>query len=331
MPDEDPNVLSRIASSLYWMSRYLERVDNTASIIDRHLMHRLEEDEVQPEAVRWRPLLAITESEETFAEVQSGRPVSAEAVVRFMTQDDSNPGSIHASLRLARENARGVRDRISNDMWECVNELWLGVDRFLERPLNLGQAHEFYQHLRREVARFHGVTVNTMLRGESFAFHLLGTFIERSDMTARILDVKYHLLLPDPSMVGSPLDYYQWGVLLNTLSGFDAYRRKYHGGLRPIDVAGFVVFDAEFPRSLAFSFNHIRTAHGMTGAIPDSGATHDALQALHGMLSKQRAQTLIESGLHEYLEDYIGRVADIHEAIAEDFFEPYIGEELCVT
>ena len=324
-------MLSRIASSLFWMSRYLERVDNTASIIDKHLMHLLEEDEGQPQSVRWRPLLAITDSETAFGQRQPATPLSAEAVVRFMTQDASNPASIHASLRQARENARAARDRISNDMWECVNELWLGVDRYLERPLHLGNAHEFYQHLRREVARFHGVTINTMLRGEAFAFHLLGTFIERSDMTARILDVKYHLLLPDPSMVGSPLDYYQWGVLLKTLSGFDAYRRKHHGGLRPIDIAGFVVFDAEFPRSLAYSFNHILCAHRMTRAGPESGTATGALKALRALLDDYRAETVIGSGLHEYLVDYIGRVADLNDAIADDFFEPYAGEELCVT
>src|SRR4029077_20859102 len=129
-----------------------------------------------------------------------------------------------------------------------------------------------YAEVRNGVARFHGLTSNTMMRGEGWSFYLLGTFLERADMTARILDVKYHLLLPDIAMVGSPLDYYQWAALLKSLSGFEAFRRKYHAGLRPVDIAAFVVFERDFPRSLRFSVERMEHALREIASIGDKGA-----------------------------------------------------------
>src|SRR5512143_2013840 len=199
------------------MSRYLERAGNTARLVEINLIHLLEAEDALPEAAQWRPLLSISASEDAYKARYDGAEVTAGRTIQFMARERANPNSIRSSLRLARENARVVRDRISNDMWEAINELWLGLDRLMETA-GAERAPGLYAEVLNGVARFHGISVSTMMRGQAFGFYLLGTCIERADMTARILDVKYHLLLPDLSMVGSPLDYYQWAALLKSLS-----------------------------------------------------------------------------------------------------------------
>ena len=220
-------LLSRIADSLYWMSRYLERVDSTARLVEINLIHLLEADRAVSEAAEWKPLLAICSTEAVYAKAFGTSEVTSSRVIQFLLRERANPGSARQSLRLARENARAVRDRISREMWECVNDLYLRHQERLARPLAPERAADHCRFLRSEVARFHGHTSSTMMRGEAFGFYLLGFFLERADMTARIMDVKYHLLLPDLSLVGSALDYYQWAALLKSMSGFEAYRRRY--------------------------------------------------------------------------------------------------------
>ncbi len=321
-------LLSRIADTLYWMSRYLERVDNTARLLEINLLHLVEAEEGQPGSAPWRPLLAISGSEEAFAERHPGAEMTAARVIRFLTQERGNSNAIHPSLRLARENARVVRDRISKEMWQALNDLWLGVDRRLKTALRREQAAAFYASLRSEVARFHGLTDSTMVRGEAHAFYRLGTLVERADMSARILDVKYHTLLPDLSMVGSPLDYYQWAALLKSLSGFEAYRRQYHGGLRPGDVAEFVVFEASFPRSLRFCVEGIGEALRTVSGEAPPGRSGEAVRELSELLGVSTA-TVLEQGIHEFLERFIAQVAGLNAALGVEYFEVYPEADRC--
>ena len=287
-------MLSRIADSLYWMSRYLERAGNTARLIDINLLYLLEAEDALSPAAQWRPLLSISGSEDIYAHCYPGADITAHKMIQFMTQERSNPNAIRTSLRLARENARVVRDRISKEMWEAMNELWLHTDRQLQAPLLPERAAALYAEVRNGVARFHGVTSNTMMRGEGWGFYVLGIFLERADMTARILDVKYHLLLPDLSMVGSPLDYYQWAALLRSLSGFEAFRRKYHAGLRPIDVAEFVIFERDFPRSLRFCVSRMQAAFEDIGApTPDSPSARTMNQLVERLEHTTPAQQIL--------------------------------------
>jgi uncharacterized alpha-E superfamily protein len=324
-------MLSRIADSLYWMSRYLERADNTARLIEINLLHLLESEDQLSEAAQWRPLLAICGNEAAFSETYSAAPVTANRVIQFLTQQRSNPNAIRTSLRLARENARVVRDRISKEMWEAMNQMWLQVDRQLGGPLLPERAAGFYSEVRSGVARFHGITVSTMMRGQPFGFYLLGTFLERADMTARILDVKYHLLLPDLTMVGSPLDFYQWAALLKSISGFEAFRRAYHAGLRPIDVAQFVVFEPDFPRSLRFALDRIKQAiDDLEGHASDS-QTAVCLQRLLDHLKSTSAEQVFKRGLHEFLEDFLDGTRELSDALAMRYFEAYLGDEPCST
>jgi uncharacterized alpha-E superfamily protein len=184
--------------------------------------------------------------------------------------------------------------------------------------------------IEREVARFHGLASGTMIRGEHFGFYLLGFFTERADMTARVLDVKYHLLLPDVSLVGSALDYYLWGALLKALSGFESYRRKYPGGLRPIDVAEFALFDADYPRSLRFATDRIAQAITSIGAV-ENGEAAAAVAALDAQLAPADAEKVFADGLHEFLEAFLARSAALHAAVHDDYFEARFGAPACAT
>ena len=315
-------MLSRIAESLYWMARHLERADNTARVLDINVVHMLEADEGVSEEMQWKPLLTIVGADEGYESRYPDARVSVQRVIHLLTQDPRHPGCIHNSLRMARENARAVRDRISNPMWETLNEFWLAADKHLEAKLPPWRAAEFYTFVHRQVATFLGLSQSTMMRGQAHGFTLLGSLQERADMTARILDVRYHLLLPDPRLVGSPLDYYQWGALLKSLSGFDAYRRRYQNGIRPIDVVEFVILNPDFPRSLVYCVNGLERALDRIGYRPD-GETRERLDALRDHLSESDAGGIIAQGLHEYLNAFLARLADLSHALQTDYFEAY--------
>jgi uncharacterized alpha-E superfamily protein len=323
-------MLSRMADALYWMSRYLERADNTARLLEINLLHLVETEEGPFGSAQWRPMLTISGGEGTFAQLYPEAPICKKTVIPFMTQDDSNPAAIIHSVRLARENARVVRDRISKEMWESINELWLWSDRELQKPLSPERAPIFYTHLRERVARFHGLALSTMMRGEAHGFYQLATFIERLDMTARILDVKYYILLPDVSLVGSALDYYQWAALLKSLSGFEAYRRLYHAGLRPIDVAEFVIFSSDFPRSLRFCMERMETGLIQIGGQSLDASSWHAFQALKTSLEQGTAQQVFQLGLHEFLQATLAQTAGLGKLLQTDFFEAHLGEPIAI-
>lgn len=319
-------MLSRIADSIYWMSRFLERAESTARLVEINLLHAVEAESTLSEAAEWKPLLSICGKEADYADVSEGGEIIGSRVIQFLTRERRNGSSIRTCLRLARENARVVRDRISKEMWEDVNELWLRSEERLQRPL----AAEYYRWLRGEVDRFHGTTSSTMMRGEAFAFYLLGFFLERADMTARILDVKYHLLLPELSLVGSALDYYQWAALLRSLSGFEPYRRR-HPRLLPIDVAEFVVLDADFPRSLCFAVDRMEQALAKISSPSPESPSLRALERLRETLEKQTAEGLFDQGLHEFLGRFLAGLAELHVAVQDEYFAVHLGPTPCAT
>jgi len=166
-------MLSRIGESLYWMARNLERADNTARILDINLVYMLESDEGATEETQWRPLLEIVDVYSLYAERYPDEEITVQRVIHFLTQDRANPGALYNSLRVARENARVIRDRISSEMWEAVNQFWLQVDKHLEAKLLPWRAEEFYSYIHREVALFFGLTQSTMIRGQAYGFTAL--------------------------------------------------------------------------------------------------------------------------------------------------------------
>ena len=194
------------------------------------------------------------------------------------------------------------------------------MDKHLKTQLQPWRAAEFYAYVHREVALFFGLAQSTMMRGEAYGFTVLGSLQERADMTARILDVRYHLLLPDVKLVGSPLDYYQWGALLKSLSGFEAYRRKYHSGIRPIDVVEFVVLDPDFPRSLTYCVDGMDRALERIGT-PPTGAVREAMADLRAPPRPARPpRRILDTGLHEYLDDFLALLADLTAALQSGLF-----------
>jgi uncharacterized alpha-E superfamily protein len=176
-------MLSRIGESLYWMARNLERADNTARILDINLIYLLESDEGSTEEAQWRPLLKIVDADPLYADRYPDGAITVQRVIHFLTQDRANPGALYNSLRVARENARIVRDRISSEMWEAVNQFWLQVDKHLKTKLLPWRAEEFYCYAHREVALFFGLTQSTMIRGQAYGFTALGSLQERADLT----------------------------------------------------------------------------------------------------------------------------------------------------
>jgi uncharacterized alpha-E superfamily protein len=304
---------------MYWMARYLERAGETARLMEINLLYLVEAEEDMGEEDKWRPILQITSSEALYTEQFPDGGISTPRVVQFISAGRTNPNCIRTCLRLFRENARVARDRISKEMWEAVNEIWMSFNERLKGPLSAERASSLFVELRNQVARFNGLVASTMMRGEAYAFYQLGGCLERADMTARIMDVKYHIILPDLSMVGSALDYYQWAALLKSLSGFEAFRRSYHSGFMPADVAEFVVLNRDFPRSIVFSVDRMGAALEIIG-LDGKDATHAAFEEVSGMVSAT-AQDIFAEGLHEYLERLLRQLGAFHIALAEDFFQ----------
>jgi len=312
-------MLSRIADSMYWMARYLERAGETARLMEINLLYLVEAEEDMGEEDKWRPILQITSAEPLYIEQYGDGSITTPRVLQFVSAGRTNTSSIRTCLRLFRENARVARDRISKEMWEAVNEIWMDFDERLKGTLTAERAGALFVQLRNQVARFNGLAASTMMRGEAFAFYELGGCFERADMTSRILDVKYHIILPDLSMVGSALDYYQWAALLKSLSGFEAFRRSYHSGFMPADVAEFVVLNRDFPRSIVFSVEHIGSALQTIG-LEQKDATRTAFELLSEMVSETSEQ-IFNAGLHEFLESLLARLTAFHAALAEEFFQ----------
>jgi uncharacterized alpha-E superfamily protein len=195
----------------------------------------------------------------------------------------------------------------------------MGFDERLKGPLTSERVSTLFVELRNQVARFNGLVASTMMRGEAYAFYQLGGCLERADMTARIMDVKYHIILPDLSMVGSALDYYQWAALLKSLSGFEAFRRSCHSGFMPADVAEFVVLNRDFPRSIVFSVERMGAALE-TIDLQGKAATEAAFVQLSTMV-QTTALEISSEGLHEFLQRLLAGITSFHAALAEEFFQ----------
>lgn len=313
-------MLSRIADSMYWMSRYLERAGETARLMEINLLYLVEAEEDMGEADKWRPILEITASLPQYAELYGDEAITTQRVLQFVCGGRTNHNSIRTCLRLFRENARVARDRISKEMWEAVNEIWMSFNERLRGSMSIEKAGIIFVELRNQVARFNGLLAATMMRGEAYAFYQLGGCVERTDMIARILDVKYHIILPDIAMIGSALDYYQWAALLKSLSGFEAFRRTHQSGFDPKAVVDFALFERDFPRSLAFSVDRAGAALATIG-LENKERTAEAFNKIQWLMASTNGEQVFTSGLHEFLEQVLGLLAGFHSSLAEEFFQ----------
>jgi uncharacterized alpha-E superfamily protein len=309
-------MLSRTAENLFWMARHIERAENTARMVDvAHRSSLLPLDMEGTEAFLWYAPLNITGCAGSY-EKKYGL-ARAEAVTHYMALDPENPASIYNCLRLARENARSVRGALTSEMWEVINATWLEINRVSLR-MTEEKYPEFFEWVKERSHLFRGVTHGTILRDIALSFIRLGTFLERADNTARILDVKYHILLPSVSDVGGAVDYYQWGSLLKSVSAFEAYRKIYRDVISPMRVAELLVLRDDMPRSLHACMNEVETA--LLDINGSSGREARRLAGeLHANLHFGRIEQIFSQGLHEYLTAFLNATASLSREIREEY------------
>src|SRR5258707_11629870 len=293
-------MLCRTANELYWMARHIERAENTARLLDvTDRMSLLPYDAIEP-ALAWAEPWAVPliTSGLATAFYERFHELSAEGVLRYMILDSSNPSSIYCCLRAARESARSVRGAITSEMYEDLNSAWLEMRGYDYNRIQATGVSEFLDWVKMRSHLFRGVTFGTMLRDEAYHFIRLGTHIERADNTARILDVKYHTLLPSAADVGGAVDYYQWSALLRSLSGFESYRKIYSDVITPRRVAELLILRQDMPRSLHSCLNFI---HETVERMADDHSRELERESgqLHAQLHYARTEDIIRQGLHE--------------------------------
>lgn len=317
-------MLSRVADSLYWMSRYMERVENNARILDVNLQVTLDSDEAGADAVQnaWKPILMTLEDQNAFGAVH--KVINADSVCSFVTFTKDNPNSIWSSLAAARENARTVREYISSEMWERINALYLWLKGAEARDLAGSSGIDFYRQVVDMCHQFHGTTDQTLTHGEGWDFIQVGKYIERADNASRLLDLKYHILLPHGEEVGGNVDTVQWQAVLRSCSAFEAFRKIYRGQVTPWTVAEFIVLHDQFPRSVRFCIDAMDEAlHRISGC--DRAHFSNEAERLSGRLCAEMNYTTIgevfRTGLHEYLDGIQSRLIEIAGAMHRQYCE----------
>ncbi len=313
-------MLSRVADSVYWMTRYIERAENIARFINVNL--NLSLDTSTGQGASWQPLVMTTGDHELF-EKRYGQDYSQNNVIRFLALDREYPNSILSCVAAARENARSVREIISSVMWEQINRSYLLLkDTEKSRVANL-DPHRFFKSITMLGHLFTGLLYTTMSRGEAFQFALLGQLLERSDKTSRILDVKYFMLLPQPENVNSPYDVIQWGAVLQSTSGLETYRKQCHR-IAPKQVCNFLIFDTNFPRAIHFCLKDAQSAlHKITGT-PKGSVSNSAEKRLGRLcadLDYSDIEDVIDMGMHEYLDAFQTKVNLVGKNIHDTFFK----------
>ncbi len=310
--------MSRTASNLYWMGRYLERADFTARLIEATLRLAALPSSYGGAGNAWESALAASWMTRSHKERRLG--LDEHQVAEFLTLDPANPSSIRSCLEAARANARSVRTALTEEAWEAINSAWLEISRFgihLDSRDALGPLLELVKHA---VAAFEGAAQRTMLRGDAFWFVNLGAAIERADNSARLLDVKYHLLLPRGESVGGSLDYFQWTTILRTVSAMTAYRWVYRDSVKPWLVADLLILNRQIPRSLASCYDEIQRHLDLLASIKGKrGPAHRLASAGHARLAQGNIDAIFKSGLHEFLTRFIVDNNKLGEAIAKQY------------
>jgi uncharacterized alpha-E superfamily protein len=313
-------MLSRVAQSIFWMSRYLERAENAARLIETQLHMILDLPSLRKDSNAWKPLVDITGDGDYFSE-KLGAP-TRDNVMFFHTFDSAYPHSIKSCLTAARENARSVREVIPSEIWEMINKLYLEVAGRGTSLKAFSNPHKFYSDIIMASDLITGIAYTTMSRGEAWHFSQLGRYLERADKTSRILDVKYYIMLPTLDHVGSSMDNVQWSALLKSTSSFEMYRKRFNL-ISPENIVDFLIFDREFPRSILYCVNHAEQSLFRIMGTP-MGTFNNELERqfgkLSGKLNYSNVSEVMSIGLHEFLDDIQSDLNILGEAISENFF-----------
>jgi uncharacterized alpha-E superfamily protein len=311
-------MLSRVAESLYWMSRYIERAENIARFIDVNLHLILD----IPIGMRqqWEPLITVTGDGDIFAERY--KEAKLDTVIEFLTFDKEYANSILGCLISARENARSIREVISSEMWESINDFYLLVASKSSRTDALDNPHTFFSKIKMGSQKFIGISEVTMSHGEGWHFLQLGNLVERADKTSRILDVKYFILLPGAEYIGTPYDNIQWTAVLKSASALEMYRKRFHR-IIPSQVADFLIFDGEFPRAIRYCVVKAdESLHVITGSQPGTflNEAERRLGRLRAEIDYSTVDEVLDIGLHQYLDSFQAKLNIVDNAIFNTFF-----------
>jgi uncharacterized alpha-E superfamily protein len=317
-------MLSRVADSCYWLSRYIERAETNARLLNVNmaLMLDLEDADANSARAHWQPVLATLEDQELFNTLYE--QIDAESVMEFVTFEKKNPNSVVSCISAARENARTVREQISSEMWEHLNKLYLYLRSEQARADYRNTPHDFFRSVMDGSHLFQGITDATMTHGEGWDFIQVGKFLERADSTSRVLDIKYHVLLPTGERVGGSVDLTQWMAVLKSCSAMEAYLKIRVGHVTAWEVAEFLILHPTFPRSIRFSVDALdRAIHRISGN--GHTGTLNAADRLSGMLRASidyaTIETIFETGLHEYLDKTQLRLNEISGALTTTYCE----------
>ena len=313
-------MLSRTADHLYWMSRYTERAENTARMLDVNYQTSLLTQSTAVAQVGWQGLLSISELTHAYQNIHG--EVVPSRVMEFMVKDESNPSSIISCLKGARENARAVRGTLTTEVWETQNQTWLELNRRLKAGDFERDPGQFFEWVKYRSHLSRGVTVGTMLIDESLRFMRLGTFLERADNTARLVDVKFHALQSDffgaANAKDQEYDFYHWSAILRSVSGFEIYRKVYRDVISPERVAELLILRSDMPRSVHASMNEVVSNLEVLAneqsveTIRRAGKLRAELQ--YGVISE-----ILANGLHAFLTQFLDRVNDLGQGISRDF------------
>ncbi|SMP58454.1 Uncharacterized conserved protein, Alpha-E superfamily [Neorhodopirellula lusitana] len=315
-------MLSRVAESVYWMSRQIERAENHARFLEvtLHLILDQPENLVDP----WDPLVRITGDEEWFKEKYG--VANQENVVNFLAFDDEYPHSMLTCLRAARENARGVREKLSSEAFEQINEFYHFVNEASKNEL-LDRDSQFFDEVREHTIQWSGILTSTMAQDTAWHFANVGRMLERADKTSRILDVKYFNLFYSLEHVGTAIDDLQWSSLLLAISGFEAYRRDYHT-IDLDNVVGFFLFNKTFPRSV---HHCVASAGWSLGQIDEASVqgvprnSSKVLEALQQRLANTEVKEVLAIGMHEFVDGLQEELNAIGSSMSEDYFQISVG------
>ncbi len=317
-------MISRVAESCFWLNRYIERADVLSRMLAVNRAFQL--DVNLPDTERWRPLVVVAGQEDDFTGLtEEDERDDPELVQDYLSWDPRNPSSLFSSLRAARENARTIRETISLEMWEVLNDLWVWIESKTARRLYEKDRHAFYLHIRNQCCLFHGIAQETMLHEDPFEFMRLGTALERGGQTARLLDIKFHSIGPTAAEQESPAEAAQWLATLRSCSGVEPFLKRGDKPFSGPTVAEFLLFDRSFPRSVLHNLHRARNFLDLVCPPAPTTIGSQSRELLNETLTRFTARDIdgvLEDGLHDTLTWIVGATAEICGVIHDEFFDP---------
>ncbi|AMN43059.1 alpha-E domain-containing protein [Rhodoplanes sp. Z2-YC6860] len=311
-------MLSRTADNLYWLARYVERAEYLARILEATQRLTSMPLAYVGETNEWESALSTAGCSNAF--FAAHEEANEATVTDFLAFSTSNPSSIRNCFEVARSNARAVRTALTMEMWDAINTTWLELKRFGNRPSSREELARFLTWVQECSLRFDGSAYRTMLRSDAYWFSRIGVYTERADNTARILDVKYHLLLPADEHVGGPLDYYQWSGILRSVSALTAYHWVYRESLKPWLIADLLILNDQMPRSLSSCYeNLVQNLDRIAGVYGRQGPAQRQARSVRTRLQNSKMDEIFQSGLHEFITSFITDNNKLGSAITQQY------------